>query len=230
MKNTKTQLLLASYARPLSAALCALGMLTSLGCSGSIDDDGADDDGVGDDYEDYRPGNTPVPAPLVQPPPPPPQQTAPKREPTQALTPTSPVNVNTFTPTAPQVPAPVLVRALEVFVRTGNDDLRSDDQGSGKFFLTTGVTLVKGINEGFTLAARTEKFVRLDIPSGVERAVIAGFEICGTMMGGISGDNWDVDSVMIRSVGDAGLQVIYASGAPLVRLTGDQRCASYALL
>ena len=119
-----------------------------------------------------------------------------------------------------------LVRAFDLTVLTGGDDLRGgNDNAFVTFFFDDGRLVEASINDGFRLADHTTRFVRVPVPGGARFSLLSGFQICGTMRGGLGGDNWNIDALRVDALNETESQVVFSNfGAPLVRLTGDQRC------
>lgn len=124
-----------------------------------------------------------------------------------------------------------VVQAFDVTVRTGNDDLRGgNDNAFITFFFDDGRTVQQSINDGFRLADRTSRFLRVPVAGGARFSLLGGIEICGTMRGGFGGDNWNIDGLTVTALSSTSSQtVLNRSASPLARLTGDRRCVFFAL-
>lgn len=198
----------------------------NLGCSGDVDDD----------YVDEVASFEPTPRRPAPPPPVAPTATAtavPTAQPAPAATPVI-FTSQTSPPVPPPPPALPIVRALDLTVWTGGDDLRGgNDNAYFTLFPDVGGQLVVSVNDGFGLAGNSNRTVRLTIPGGLLLDNLGYFTICGTMTGGIGGDNWNIDRIRVLAVSEVGSLAIFdtlGTPPPLARLTSDQRCTpAYAL-
>jgi hypothetical protein len=137
-------------------------------------------------------------------------------------------DVSCTNPSSPGIPlaADRTIRALEVSVRTGADDLRGGNDNASVFVgLSGGRRIEVSLNQGRRLPDYSSSTAILTLPPGTNLAQIQRLGIQTTLSGGLSGDNWNLDALTVRAIaGDGSMQTILdQSGNPLARLTGYNR-------
>lgn len=115
---------------------------------------------------------------------------------------------------------------LTLKIRTGNDDLRGgNDNLDVTVLLRNGHRqVVRNVNHGARWADRTthEVSIPLDVP--VSPTAIRSVMLAATVRGGMGGDNWNMDSLVIYARGGGVDRTLYnKSGSPLVRITGKHK-------
>jgi hypothetical protein len=64
----------------------------------------------------------------------------------------------------------------------------------------------------------------ITLDRSVDPSEIVEIDLQTTFTGGFNGDNWDMDSVIVKAIGDGVNQVIFSKvGFPAKRFTGDKR-------
>jgi hypothetical protein len=136
---------------------------------------------------------------------------------------------------ASRVTAATPVTEVKLVIQTGGDDLRGgNDNATATLNFVGGSRTTANINSGRGWGNGQTHVVQLALPSPAPRASdITGVTISTHFGGGIGGDNWNVDKVALVVSFPAGSatstppptvthQWLNASGAPLVRFTGDK--------
>lgn len=129
----------------------------------------------------------------------------------------------------PAIPAPLagaggMIRELVVHCTTGGDDLRGGNDNvhltlklrGGAPIQMTNINLRRRWLSNYTESAR------VILPRPVRQADIVAVDLTTTFGGGIGGDNWNLDRVVVEAYVDTGRAVIVRRDA-LVRFTGDRK-------
>ena len=119
-----------------------------------------------------------------------------------------------------------LVRELLLEFRTGSDDLRggNDNLDVTVNFEGAGPQVVENVNGGrrWTDNYNQTIVIRLRTPVAVEK--IRSVVLTTTFGGGMGGDNWNLDGLVIDARGGGVQKRIYSAAArPLFRFTGDRK-------
>lgn len=113
------------------------------------------------------------------------------------------------------------VRRLSFIVRTGGDDLRggNDNLNVVVNFRDGTKQLMPNVNKGQRWADNTTQTFNISLRWPVPVTEIASLEFRTTFGGGSGGDNWDMDSVTVKAVGEGVSDVIFRHGSK--RFTHD---------
>lgn len=117
-----------------------------------------------------------------------------------------------------------MVSHLRITILTGDDDLRGGNDNAFGFFEVDGVATPKfPFNNEAQWDNQTTHSVETTLPQPVSLQHLDHFGIRTTFGGGIGSDNRNTDGVTIKflSASNGFQQIIYRTGSPLVRLTGD---------
>lgn len=118
------------------------------------------------------------------------------------------------------------VVTLNLTLQTGGDDLRGgNDNAYAYIHLRDGAFYEFPLNNGANWSNGSRNNASFALPHGKTQQDIAIFGIRTTSGGGVSGDNWNLDSVNIQysSVNGGSGSLLSRSGTPLVRFTGSNR-------
>lgn len=128
------------------------------------------------------------------------------------------------------------IEQLQVTIRTGGDDLRGGNDNAiaviGLNNTATGTLEPDPIlNRRGRWADNSVHTVIIEgFPENTRLSNLTSFTIKTSFSGGIAGDNWNMDSIIVRAVTSSGLQtIINRSGTPLVRFTGDDKERTWGL-
>lgn len=124
-------------------------------------------------------------------------------------------------PVVTQAPRELVVRML-----TGGDDLRGgNDNVHVHVLLRNGRSLrFDNVNNLRRWINNSEHTVSLPLPDGVVPADVRGIRLETTFGGGIGGDNWNLDHVVVDSRDESGgRRMFFKQGAPLHRFTGGDK-------
>jgi hypothetical protein len=120
---------------------------------------------------------------------------------------------------------------LVLEIATGGDDLRGGrDNLHVIAFTRDGRELrFNTVNNGRRWVGNSWETVALPLPAGVTAADIRGIRLETTFGGGIGGDNWNLDRIIIRARGEAGESTLFDKrGEPLFRFTGEERLLDFS--
>ncbi len=130
----------------------------------------------------------------------------------------------TFTPK--NYPKDGKAHELIVTFHTGGDDLRGKHDNLNvtiNFFDGTSQT-VNNINRGYRWIDHYEQTVSIPLSRPVPCAEIKNMILQTTFGGGIGGDNWNMDGLVVRAFGGNVDELIYnRHNSPLFRFTGDRK-------
>lgn len=121
-------------------------------------------------------------------------------------------------------------RQLLLWITTGGDDLRGTNDNLNVHVLTrTGRTLTfNNVNRGHPWINNSEQAIALELPDGVQPRDVRGVRLETTFGGGIGGDNWNMDRLIVDGVQDGVRREFFSEeGTPLFRFTGDQRVREF---
>jgi hypothetical protein len=122
-------------------------------------------------------------------------------------------------------------RELLLQLATGGDDLRGgNDNLHVHVLLRDGRTLrFDNVNQRRRWVNNSRHTVALPLPEGVAPGLVRGVRLETTFGGGMGGDNWNLDAIIVSGRDDAGDQELFrADAAPLFRFTGDARTREFA--
>lgn len=128
---------------------------------------------------------------------------------------------------------PLMVSRIRVTITTGGDDLRGGNNNAFASFLDQGggVSVPEfALNRTARWADHTVNTVTraLTLPVPLDR--IRKLKIRTTFGGGIGGDNWNIDRLIVDYDTGSGWLTLYDEfGSPLARLTGDHKTWSASL-
>lgn len=137
---------------------------------------------------------------------------------------------------AQRVVSAALATQVQIWIRTGGDDLRAGSHAGDNADVTLayrgGTITTNNVNEGREWGNNQTHIAVLKLPSGVRVQDILSATITTDFGGGLSGDNWNVDGVALMVAFPAGSTVsvpktaivhtwLDASGGPLRRFTGS---------
>jgi hypothetical protein len=122
---------------------------------------------------------------------------------------------------APRSADPELIAALTVEITTGGDDLRGGNDNVDVAVITRdGEMLFTNVNRSARWIDNYQQTITLDLQTPVARSNVLGVELRTRFGGGMGGDNWNVNKLVVTDSG--GTVLGQAEDRPLVRLTGDQ--------
>jgi hypothetical protein len=120
-----------------------------------------------------------------------------------------------------------MVRQIRLTITTGGDDLRGGkDNAFASFLDQEGKVSVPEfpLNRSARWGDRTVNTVTQALTAPVPLDRIRRLNIRTTFGGGVGGDNWNIDRVIVDYDAGSGWQKLYdESGSPLARLTGDRK-------
>jgi hypothetical protein len=121
---------------------------------------------------------------------------------------------------------PNFVRKLELTIKTGNDDLRgNEDNVDATILYADGKTqTIKDLNNRQRWEDGSEHTVTLKLDKPRPRNQVVGLKLTTTFKGGVDGDNWNMDKLVVVPITTV-VTTAYAtkSGVPLKRFTGDSK-------
>lgn len=118
------------------------------------------------------------------------------------------------------------VAALRFTCRTGNDDLRGDgDNVSAIAHLRSTLSRAQMLNGRQGWAGGSTHSFSYALPKGTTLGDIEAIELLTSFGGGISGDNWNLDDLVVEADDGQGNWTVLAhrEGSPYVRFTGEQK-------
>src|SRR6266496_2843285 len=103
---------------------------------------------------------------------------------------------------------------LELTIKTGGDDLRgdNDDLNITVFFRDGGRQIARNINSGKSWANGSTHIETITLNRAVDPANIVEIDLETTFSGGTGGDNWDMDSITVKAVGEGVNEVLFSHG------------------
>jgi len=112
---------------------------------------------------------------------------------------------------------------LELTIQTGGDDLRGDNDNLNIIVHLRGgqSQLARNINGGKAWHNESMHVETITLERAVDANDILEVDLQTTFTGGTSGDNWDMDSVAVKAIGEGVNEIILKHGAK--RFTGDDR-------
>jgi microsomal dipeptidase-like Zn-dependent dipeptidase len=112
-------------------------------------------------------------------------------------------SLNTCTPEASTLSPDAPVARLAVTIKTGGDDIRGgNDNAYGTLTLNDGRKIEFGLNKGVQWPNGAITTVTTTVPEGTRVRDLKTFSIRETFGGGIGGDNWNVDVLIVQAQGD----------------------------
>ena len=110
---------------------------------------------------------------------------------------------------------------LELTFHTGGDDLRGDNDNLNVTIHVRGgqTQLARNINGGKAWANESMHVETIMLDQAVDPSAIVEVDLQTTSTGGSGGDNWNMDSVMVKALGAGVNEVIFRHGYK--RFTGD---------
>jgi len=114
---------------------------------------------------------------------------------------------------------------LEFTFQTGGDDLRGDNDNLNVIIhYSDGRTQQVGnINGGRNWANNSMHVETITLNRAVDPSEITEIDLETTSRGGLSGDNWDMNSVIVKAIGDGVNEVLFSKvGFPFKRFTGGK--------
>lgn len=124
------------------------------------------------------------------------------------------------------------IPGLSITIGTGDDDLRSDSTATGYILVQMGddlrefSTMLKSEKDGSWDNNTTHGPITWNLPAGITDQNLERFGIrMQSHPGGLeTGDNWDMNTVLVTYPDSAGgqTQLVDQAGGPLFRFTGDQ--------
>ncbi|HTG95573.1 MAG TPA: hypothetical protein VL866_23435 [Pyrinomonadaceae bacterium] len=115
---------------------------------------------------------------------------------------------------------------LEFTILTGGDDLRGDNENLNVVIqYRDGRTQhANNINGGRNWANGSMHVETITLNRAVDPSEIVEVDLETTFDGGCCGDNWDMNSVIVKAVGDGVNEVLFTKvGFPAKRFTGDKK-------
>ena len=129
------------------------------------------------------------------------------------------------------------VPQLSITVGIGSDDIREGSRATVNLTYrrpgTTNLTIPFELNNGANWSNYTFHPLTMPIDQANPPTVgdLTSFEISYTGGGGIGGDNWNMDVILVTYTLDTGEEAVLVKGfgEPFVRFTGDNPSWTYAL-
>ena len=118
------------------------------------------------------------------------------------------------------------IRNLLLTVKTGNDDLRggNDNFDVKVHYFNHPSRYFRNVNKSRRWLGNYAQTVELDLNRQVQKDDISHIEIITDFSGGIGGDNWNVDDILVEAIIDGSrVQLAEKSGNPLYRFTGNNK-------
>lgn len=115
------------------------------------------------------------------------------------------------------------VRELLVTIETGGDDLRGGNDNVDLILVTrNGRQVWRNANGGRRWLGNYDQTLSLPVQGNVRLSDLLGLELKTAFGGGIGGDNWNVDCIIVHAVtGNGSHKVFEKRAAPLVRFSGE---------
>ncbi|MEZ5893870.1 MAG: hypothetical protein R3C58_12105 [Parvularculaceae bacterium] len=117
-------------------------------------------------------------------------------------------------------------REVLLTFKTGEDDLRGGNDNVHAVLTTnTGRQLrFNNINRGKRWISYSSQTIALPLPNDVAFENISSLRLETTFGGGVGGDNWDLDRLVVEKSDSSGRSQMFArAGSPLVRFTGSKK-------
>jgi len=139
---------------------------------------------------------------------------------------------NRFTGTGSTLSIPITApeagkaNKMEFTIQTGGDDLRGDnDNLNVTIHFRDGRTQnANNINGGRNWANNSMHVQTITLDHAVDPSDIVEVDLKTTFTGGSGGDNWDMNSVLVKAIGDGVNEVLFDKfGFPAKRFTGDDK-------
>jgi hypothetical protein len=131
-----------------------------------------------------------------------------------------------------RTPPAISVPPNELIVEfvTGDDDLRggNDNVNLSLLLRDQGRFSYANVNHGSRWIEHSSQTVGLSLPDTIRFEDIEGVRIETTSGGGLGGDNWNLDRLVVKArVAGMVQPVLSKRGAPLFRFTGDQHVSEF---
>jgi hypothetical protein len=112
---------------------------------------------------------------------------------------------------------------LELAIQTGGDDLRGDNDNFNVVIHFSGnrTQVAKNVNGGKPWHNDSTHVESITLDHAVDPSDIVEVDLQTTFAGGTGGDNWDMNSVTVKAIGEGVNEVIFRGGPK--RFTGDSR-------
>ena len=112
---------------------------------------------------------------------------------------------------------------LELTIQTGGDDLRGDNDNLNVIihFRGGGAQTARNINGGKAWQNESLHVERITLDHAADPSDIVEVDLETTFTGGSGGDNWDMDSVIVKAIGEGVDEGLFRGGPK--RFTGDSR-------
>ncbi len=120
---------------------------------------------------------------------------------------------------------PGYARELLLIIKTGGDDLRGGNDNLNVTVHIKGEApqIFKNINDGRRWINNYEQTTSILLKKTVRVADITHIVLTTTFSGGFSGDNWNMDSLVVETQsGGTSVEIFSQRGTPLFRFTGDR--------
>ena len=133
---------------------------------------------------------------------------------------------------APKTPPAISSPSNELMVEfvTGDDDLRGGNDNVHLFLILRGRDPLRfdNVNGGKRWIENSSQTVSLPLPDTVRSEDIEGVRLETTFGGGLGGDNWNLNKLVVRArlVGTLST-VLSRNGRPLFRFTGNKRVSEF---
>src|SRR5215813_1865825 len=139
---------------------------------------------------------------------------------------------NRFTGTGSTLSIPITspeagkANKLEFTFQTGGDDLRGDNDNLNVIihYRDGGTQHSNNINGGKNWTNNSMHVETITLDHAVDPSEIVEVDLETTFTGGSGGDNWDMNSVIVKAIGDGVNKVLFTKiGNPGKRFTGDKK-------
>jgi microsomal dipeptidase-like Zn-dependent dipeptidase len=115
----------------------------------------------------------------------------------------------------------ISIRGFTIRIRTGGDNLDGGENAWAVLTMNDGGRIEFSINDGAELHGNSDHTVNLSLPREIRLGDIRTFAVRTNFSGGLSGNNWNMDSIRVSSFPED-MTIFRLEGEPLVRFTGIQ--------
>lgn len=133
----------------------------------------------------------------------------------------------TVASSSPSRPEDPIVRELALFIETGDDNLRGDNDNLNISVIAgrRGRTTNRNVNHSREWKNHTGTTVRISVPSGMRLSELDRLLLKTTFSNaGFNSDNWNMSRLVVRAIGSGINQVLYDKrGRPLHRFSKDEQ-------
>jgi len=131
---------------------------------------------------------------------------------------------------SPVIAHPAQHNALMIEFSTGGDDLRGGNDNVNLIVLLRGGNRIRfnNVNQGMRWSGYSTHTVLRNLPVNLRVEDIGGVRLETTFGGGIGGDNWNLNRLVVWAfIGDQKRRLFDKGGNPLFRFTGNNRVSEF---